>query len=156
MSLDASTRTRLTTAAILALVLGTGVALGVAFAPRLTTGGETSEVEARRTERATEDRGLDRSGRRRPLIVEQVGLSDTQKAQVDSIVTLQRARMRALQEEFDQAYMPRYRELIQETREAVRGVLTPDQRIRYDSLLADHDRRRQDRRGQEPDQGSGR
>lgn len=149
MSFGTSTRARLTTVAILALVLATGVVLGVAVAPRLTAGNEPAEVDDRRGERSSGDRSAERSGRRRPLIVEQVGLSEGQKTQVDSIVTLQRARMRALQEEFNNAYMPRYRELLEETRDAVRGVLTSDQRVMYDSLLAEHDRRWDERREQD-------
>ena len=149
MSLDASTRTRLTTAAILGLVLATGGVLGVAVGPRLTAGSEPAEGQGDPEEGSREDRSSERSGRRRTLIVEQVGLSDVQKTQVDSIVSSQRAQMRALQTEFNEAYMPRYRDLIEDTREAVRGVLTSDQRTMYDSLLVEHDRRRQERRGQD-------
>jgi hypothetical protein len=62
--------------------------------------------------------------------------------------------MRELQEEFDQAYMPRYGAILEETREAIRGVLTSEQRVAYDSLLAAHDRRRQERRDQDSVSGS--
>jgi Spy/CpxP family protein refolding chaperone len=146
MSIKRATRTRLTTAGILILVLATGVVLGLAVAPRVTDGAVAEEVQARGGGGERGDRSSGGSGRRRPLIVEQVGLSETQKTQVDSIVRLQRERYRALQEEFDEAYMPRYRALMEETRAAVKGVLTSDQRTMYDSLLAEHDLRRRERR----------
>ena len=79
-----------------------------------------------------------------------MGLSPEQKAQVDSIVAHYRQEMRALQDELQaelrQAYTPRYRGLLEETREEIKSVLTPDQRMEYDSLLVEHDRRRDQRR----------
>ncbi|MFC1659968.1 hypothetical protein ACFL3S_00700 [Gemmatimonadota bacterium] len=149
MTMERSTRARLSTAAILVLVLGAGVALGMALGPRLTLRNEAGEVQSRRGGESREGRSEEASQRRRPLIVDQVGLSLEQKTQVDSIVTSQRDQMRALQEEFDEAYMPRYRGIVENTREAIRAVLTADQRVAYDSLLADHDRRRQERRSQD-------
>jgi hypothetical protein len=156
MSLARGTRARLSTVAILALVLGTGVVLGMALGPRFLPDEEVVEQEARRRGGSQDERPGQDSQRRRPLIVEQVGLSEGQKTRVDSIVRSQRARMRALQSEFDQAYMPRYRGILEDTREAIRGVLTADQRTAYDSLLAEHDRRRQERRARDSISGSGR
>ena len=155
MTVERSTRTRLTTGLILALVLATGVALGMAFGPSLLSEGSSAEVQTRRGGvDSRSDRSQEGSQRRRPLIVEQVGLSPEQKTQVDSIVFSHRARMRELQEEFDQAYMPRYGAIQEETREAIRGLLTSEQRVAYDSLLAEHDRRRQERREQDSTSGS--
>jgi hypothetical protein len=66
--------------------------------------------------------------------VEQVGLSEGQLQQVDSIMRYYRDQMRALHEEFDEAYSSRYRELQAASREAVRGVLTTEQVVVYDSI----------------------
>jgi len=79
------------------------------------------------------------------MIVDQVGLSEVQKARVDSIVGYFRGQMRALHEEFDEAYSTRYQELNRMVREEVRAVLTDEQRIVYDSLQAVWIQRRQER-----------
>jgi hypothetical protein len=84
------------------------------------------------------------------MIVDQVGLSEAQKIQVDSIVGFYRGQMRALHEEFDEAYSARYRDLNREAREEVRTVLTEEQRVVYDSLQADWQRRREERRQESP------
>ena len=86
------------------------------------------------------------SQRRPSLIVEQVGLSDAQKEQVDSIVGYYRAQMRDLHEEFNEAYMDRYRELSRKSREDVMAIMTVEQRTVYDSLRAEWESRRQERR----------
>jgi hypothetical protein len=149
MTMERSTRTRLTTGLILVMVLATGLALGMAVGPRVLSSSPAGDVEGRRSGEDRTERGREGPQRRRPLVVEQVGLSEEQKTLVDSIVSHQMDRMRALQEEFDRAYMPRYGAIIGETREAIRQVLTLEQRTAYDSLLAEHDRRRQGRRAQD-------
>jgi hypothetical protein len=70
-------------------------------------------------------------------LVEQVGLSETQVEQVDSVMRYYRGEMRALHEEFDQAYSSRYRELQTASREAVRAILTVEQLVVYDSIRAE-------------------
>jgi len=83
-----------------------------------------------------------------------VGLSAEQKVQVDSIVNEYRQRVRELQDqlqdELREAYTPRYRELLEQTRTEIKGVLSPDQAVAYDSLLAERDRRREQRRDSVP------
>ncbi len=164
MTLERSTRARLTTALVLFLVLGSGVVWGVALDRRLGARGVIGE-EARSPEgrpgMSGRSRGFDsRSGgssrdpsqarnpsQRGPsLIVEQVGLSEVQKEQVDSIVGYYRAQMRSLHDEFDETYMNRFGELNRMVREEVRAILTVEQRTTYDSLQAEWERRRQDRR----------
>jgi hypothetical protein len=54
--------------------------------------------------------------------------------------------MRALHEEFDAAYMSRYTEILEMTRNAIRAVLDDAQRAAYDSLLVEFDARMQQRR----------
>jgi Spy/CpxP family protein refolding chaperone len=78
--------------------------------------------------------------------VDLVGLSDVQRAQTDSIYRYYQLEMRALHEEFDATYSSRYREIMSESREAMLGILTAEQRVVYDSLLVDWERRRQERR----------
>jgi hypothetical protein len=80
------------------------------------------------------------------MVLDQVGLSENQKEKVDSIVGYFRSQMRALHDEFDEAYNTRYRDLNRQVREEVRGVMTEEQRLTYDSLQADWARRRQERR----------
>jgi len=162
VTLERSTRARLTTALVLFLVLASGVVLGVALDRRLEARGVIGE-EVRRAEGRPDmegrARGFDpRSGdssrdpshardpsQRRPsLIVEQVGLSEAQKEQVDSIVGYYRAQMRDLHDEFDEAYMDRYRELSRKSREDVMAILTVEQRTVYDSLRAEWESRRQE------------
>jgi hypothetical protein len=80
------------------------------------------------------------------MIVEQVGLTEAQKEQVDSIVGYFRSQMRSLHEEFDSVYSSRVRELNRRAREEVQAVLTEEQLVTYDSLRAEWARRREERR----------
>lgn len=153
MSMERGVRARLTTALVLFLVLAAGGVLGVAVDRRLEATGVPSESDREgptarsgpERARGPDDRSRD-SARRRSLIVEQVGLSDEQKTRVDSIVGYYRGRMQALHEEFDATYMSRYTEILESTRNDIRGVLSEAQRAAYDSLLADRDQRTEQRR----------
>jgi len=80
------------------------------------------------------------------MIVDEVGLSEIQNQQVDSIVGHFGGEMRDLHEEFDRVYSTRYREIIEATREAIRSILTPEQKVMYDSLMVEREQRRRDRR----------
>jgi Spy/CpxP family protein refolding chaperone len=167
MSLEKGTRTRLTTVVILFLVLATGFVLGIAVDRRLEARAGTAD--ARWPGSGGRGPGVDRAGgrgqsadtttRRRSLLVEQVGLTDVQKEQIDSIVAHYRGKRDALQAQLEadlwEAYMPRSRELLEETREEIKSVLTPEQRTAYDSLLVERDRRREERRSRDsvPDSG---
>jgi hypothetical protein len=163
MTLERSTRARITALAVLLLVLVAGVVSGMALdrqlAARRTGWGESGRPGGR-LGMDGRNRGFDpRSGdssralsqnrdpsqRRPPLIVEQVGLSAAQKAQVDSIVMYYRGQMRALHEEFNEDYLNRYREITQATRDGIKAVLTVEQQTAYDSLLVESDRRRESR-----------
>ena len=109
----------------------------------------SGQERAGETRTGGERQGDEPSGRGR-LIVEQVGLTEAQKAQVDSIVAHYRREMRNLQEELQTelqaAYTTRSRGLIEETRVEIKSLLTPQQRTMYDSLLVEHDQRRGERR----------
>lgn len=133
--MDRLLRTRLATVVVLTAVFAAGVLLGLAAdrtlaAPPAAEG--SSDVEEGRTER-------------RPALYEQVNPTDEQRVAIDSIVAEMRTAMRALHAEFRVAYDTRYAALINETRYAIRGVLTPVQAQAYDSLVAERDRQRAER-----------
>lgn len=154
MGMEKGARTRLVTGLILLLVLSTGAVLGVALDRSLAAGRletATGQEEGREGEEGEgRSRGGEGSSRRRSLIVEQVGLSEAQHLQVDSIVSHYRHLLRALEDsvegEIRRAYLPRYQELLEVTRGEIKDVLEPAQRIMYDSLLVEHDRRMEERR----------
>lgn len=132
--------TRATAAGTLFLTLAAGVVLGRVWSARLSDAPDppvvTAPTTAAAAEEAEEDRG--RENRRRGLIVERVGLSDGQKAQVDSLVGHSRTMMGQLRED----YRSGYRGLIESTRSSIMSVLTPEQAAEYESLLSDFDQRR--------------
>ncbi len=157
MTMEKGTRTRLTTVFILLLVLATGSVLGVAVDRRLEARATSAQRLSTAPEGSLAGEGAAEGGeegsetpRRRRLVVEQVGLTQSQQVQVDSIVASFRQQTRSLEEELRaelrEAYMPLYRELVAETRTKIKSVLDEGQRMAYDSLLADHDRRREERR----------
>ncbi len=122
----------------LVLLFGSGVVVGLAWDQ---TASAVTPDEARTREASEEGRG------RRRMIVDNVGLSAVQKAAVDSLVVVHRQRMSALDGEF----RPRYRGVIDDLREEIKQVLTDDQRVMYDVLLAEHDAERAARRRNRPE-----
>jgi len=140
--MDSGSRTRLMTAVILVVVFGAGLLLGAALDGSLAAGpaGGTAVLAEGTAEEAP---------RSRVPMYEQVGPGDAQKIQIDSIVKEHRANMDALHEEFRGLYNPRYRALVQEVREAIKGVFSPEQADRYQLLLDEFDQRRAERRDRE-------
>ena len=134
-------RTRLITALLLVVVFGSGLVVGFAVDTNLVTG----PVVAPAAEQT------DSTERRRVPMYEQVGPNETQKASIDSIVGEHREGMKTLHREFRDAYDPRYRDLLEETRLAIRSVFDPEQAMAYDSLLAAYDQRRRERRDEDRD-----
>lgn len=138
MAMESGLKARLVTVVVLALVFGTGVTAGLAW----DSTAEAAQAEREGGEREVRDRG-DRSDRgRRPLLVERVGLTAEQRAQVDEIVKKSRQRMRSLEKDT----RPQYRAIIEETRTAIMEVLTTEQRAEYEMLLSEHDREREEHR----------
>lgn len=133
--MDRLLRTRLTTAVVLAVVFGSGVLLGFAVDRSLL---------ATPAETATRTRDEGESPRRVPMY-EQVGPDSAQKMVIDSIVQDYRGAMKGLHAEFRAAYDTRYRALVDETRAAIKSVLTPEQAQAYDSLVAERNRQRAER-----------
>ncbi len=126
-------KARMVAGTALVLLFGSGIVVGLAW-NQTASAGPTEEVR-------TEERSRSR-GRRRRMIVDNVGLSAVQKSAVDSLVVFHRQLMSDLDKEFQ----PRYRALIHDLREEIKQVLTDDQRIRYDVLLAERDAERAERR----------
>ena len=117
----------------LVLLFGSGVVVGLAW-DQTANASPLTEVGV--------DEGTDRDGSRRPMIVDNVGLSVVQKTSVDSLVVFHRQRMSDLDKEFQ----PRYRDVIADLRDEIKDVLTDEQREQYDVLLAEHDAERAARR----------
>jgi len=152
-------RTRLATLVILALVFGTGALVGIAtdraVGPR--------DAVAEDVERGERGRREGRRGERWQPMYAQVGLSEASLEKADSIV---RRHRQELGERFD-AYRDSVNELVEqsglerefrtsrdslvtELREDIRVLMTAEQVVRYDSLLAANDQQR--RRGRSRDQ----
>ena len=134
-------RTRLITALLLVVVFGSGLVVGFAVDTNLVAG----PVEAPTAEEP------ESTERRRVPMYEQVGPNETQKESIDSIVREHREGMKTLHREFREAYDPRYRDLVDETRLAIRSVFDAEQAMAYDSLLAEYDRKRRERRDEDRD-----
>ena len=130
---ESALKAKMVAATALILLFGSGVVVGFAL---------DQTANANTLEEVRGDTRGEREGRRRRLIVDNVGLSTVQKAAVDSLVSFHRQRMSDLDREF----RPRYRTVIADLREEIKLVLTDDQRATYDVLLAEHDAERTARR----------
>ncbi len=126
-----------TTVLVLAVVFGSGAVVGAAV-DGLRRGGEAPEVPTR-------EEGGEEAERRRTPMYEQVGITDQQRVVIDSIVVANRTRVRTERAAYDSAY----RAIVEETRAAILSVMNPEQRVQYDSLLAESDARRAAREQEE-------
>jgi len=136
--MEKGARTRLTTALVLAAVFSAGLLVGMAAdRPSVASDEEVGDSAA--------------SGERerRTPMWEQVGPNEAQKELIDSIVRGYRGDHRALQRELRDAYYQRSQELIEQTRTDIKSVLTPEQAVAYDSLVAEYERRRAERGSRE-------
>lgn len=132
-------RTRLTTAIILLVVFGSGVMLGLAADSNLSAEAPSSAARVEPgndTESAPEESAETPQPERR-YIYQQVGPNEVQLSRIDSIVAELRARRDALDEE----YQTSRRELVLETRDAIKAVLSPEQAAEYQRLLDEWDAR---------------
>jgi len=129
MITSSNLKAKIVAGSALVLLFGSGIVVGLAWS-------ETASVNPLAEVR--EDEGSRTEGGRRRLIVDKVGLSAVQKANVDSLVVFHRHRMSQLDKEFQ----PRYWAVISDLREEIKQVLTDDQRAQYDVLLAERDERR--------------
>ena len=133
MTEKSALKARMVAAAALILLFGSGVVVGLAL--------DQTAVASTPGELRVEERS-EREGRRRRLIVDEVGLSAVQQAAVDSLVVFHRQRVSDLGAEF----RPRYGAVFADLREEIKQVLTVDQRATYDVLLAEYDAERNARR----------
>ena len=155
--MEPGSRTKLMTAVILTVVLGTGVMLGLVSVCEIGDGrtrcviNVNSDLAAMPVEegmvREADRDGMSERNRRTPMY-EQVGLTEDQSLLIDSILEDQLQHMRSLHEEFRTTYVPRYQALIQQTREAILEVFTDEQASDYRALLQEFDesRTRRDKR----------
>lgn len=132
--MEKSARTRMTTAVVLAAVFAAGLLLGMAVDRSTVVPADQIADTARQEERG-----------QRPRMYEQVDADEAQLAQIEGIVREYRGDMRTLQREFRDAYDA----LVQQTREAIKGVLSPEQAEKYDSLVAEYEKRRAERGSRE-------
>ena len=149
--MEHGSRTKLMTAVILAVVLGTGVMLGLVSVCEVGDGrtrcviNVNSDLAAMPVEegmvREVDRDGMSERNRRTPMY-EQVGLTEDQSLLIDSILEGQLQHMRSLHEEFRTTYVPRYQALIQQTREAILEVFTEEQASDYRALLQEFDESR--------------
>lgn len=91
---------------------------------------------------------------RRTPMYERVGLDDAQRVIIDSIVVHYRSGVRELQRQSREAYEQEYMMRVDAVRQAIKGVMTLEQRVMYDSLTMESDRRRQERREERGSEGT--
>jgi hypothetical protein len=130
------TRTRLLTAGVLLTVFGTGVVLGYAADSTLKPTPAAALVAGDEVD--GEDDGVDE----RVPMYEQVGPDSAQSVVIDSIVREHRARIDLLNRQFQEEYDPQLRQIVEETRAAIRDVFSPEQAAQYQALTDERDRRR--------------
>ncbi len=125
-------RTRLATLLVLAVVFGAGVVVGFVLDRGMAIAAPGVEAEGE---------GEAPPPERRRFIIDHLDLPQDQRAQVDSVLEHYREQLEALQEEFEEAFRPRSRELLIETRTAIRALLDDAQIAAYDSLIAERNQR---------------
>jgi hypothetical protein len=131
MAIKRVIRAKVAVGAALTLLFGSGIVVGLAWDQ--TAGASVPEVTSTEEPEAQTER---------TRIVDAVGLSVSQDASVDSLVTYHVSRMRDVDAEF----RPRYRAVIEDLREDVKDILTAEQRSEYNVLLEEHDAKRHSRR----------
>jgi Spy/CpxP family protein refolding chaperone len=125
-------RTRVATLGILVLVFLAGLMVG--FAVDRWNGTKAIAAETAGEGEASKE------NEPRGRIIDQVDLTHEQQGAVDSIVEHHRQEIAQLQS----VYQPRFRAIVDDTREAIKEILTSEQRALYDSLLAKNDERRRE------------
>lgn len=149
-------RTRFVSALILAVVFGAGVVVGMAF-DRTATAAPAAET----AEGTDEKEQSDREDRDRRSLYERVGeLSEEQSTRIDSVVEEFRAAGAAMREEQEleaepwrERWSARFDSLVQATRADIRAIMTAEQAERYDSLIADYEKRREEHRSERDSSG---
>ena len=81
----------------------------------------------------------------RQMVIDEVGLEPVKRVEVEEILQHFLALKRHLDEEFEDAYRPRVRDLYRGARDSIKSILAPEQRALYDSLLSARYRNRGNR-----------
>lgn len=145
------TRTRILTVSLLLTVFGAGVLLGFAANTTLTATPASALSGAAEDARGANGEDGKEDEDDRPPMYEQVGPDSAQSVVIDSIVKEHRARMDSLNREFQENYDPRFRAIVEDTREAIKEVFTAEQAARYQELVEARDRERAAEEGGEDD-----
>jgi hypothetical protein len=146
--MERNARIRLTTAAILVLVFGSGALVGMAW----DAGGQETLAETATATGGSQVDGQAESEEepRRRRMIDRIDLNEEQRASVDGIIDKHRKQLGELNDEFRDAYYPRFYGVVENTRELIKNELTADQSAAYDSLLAAYDRERRSEDGDLP------
>jgi Spy/CpxP family protein refolding chaperone len=129
----ASTRTRLAALAVILLIFGAGLAVGMVLDRGIA---EAAPEETRTAEAEKEE---ETEARRRGSVIGQIDLTSDQQVRVDSIVDHFREELK----NFRTSYRTEYDRILTETREALKAILDDEQRAEYEALLEERDRQRQ-------------
>ncbi len=132
--MEHASRTRLTTAVVLAVVFGAGAVLGLAVDS--SVGAEVAEIVS-----GEENEGGRPERRGRDHTYAQVSPTAEQQLLIDSIIREHRSRTNTLDRENRVAFRRGFREIVLETREAIKVVFTPEQAEEYQRLLDERDAR---------------
>ncbi|MEK9501551.1 hypothetical protein [Gaopeijia maritima] len=154
--MNAVRRARLLSVVVLAVVFGSGILVGFALDRRLDMA-EMARMNESRLAADVDDANEDADrtdDQPRRYLFERVDPTDAQRVRIDSIVALYQSDVRRFHRESRQFYDDGMRALVLETREAIKGVLDPDQAARYDSLAVDRDRRNQESERDRNDDGN--
>lgn len=137
-------------AALLALVFAAGVAGGVAL-DRTLLSSDRDRSERSHDRDRDRDRG-DRDGDRAVIerFSEEIGLSQAQEAQIDTILARYRDRMEGIWRDV----RPRYRALVDSVRQQIEAELDSAQVSRYRDLLEKQRRRDGDRDDDDRERGT--
>lgn len=138
--MEHGSRTRLVTALVLVVVFGSGVLLGFVADSNLGATTVESADEIANSAEADEPRS-------RTRLYDQVDPTEVQRTQIDSIVSEHRALTNALDEQLRGEYRAGFKVILLETREAIKGVFTPQQAAEYQRLLEEWDARPAEARG---------
>jgi Spy/CpxP family protein refolding chaperone len=129
VKMPTATRARALGIALLATIFAAGALAGAAFervadrAPAATSAPTDSACESRR----------------KGLIVDQVSPTPEQRTRIDAILERRRGQMDA----FWDGEGKRLRSIVDSTRNEIREVLTPEQRVEYDRLVAERRARKE-------------
>lgn len=131
--MERGSKTRLLSAAVIAAVFAAGVLIG--FAADGSLGAETADSVAGESSRRSDERE-----RRRPTYA-QLDPTPEQQGLIDSIIAVHRERTTELDKATRRTYRQGFREILLETREAIKDVFTSEQAAEYQRLLDERDAR---------------